>query len=135
MKIYLDGNTQARLEQNEPCLLPMNEFELEFCSNVYRLSTLIVSVKKDGEIKQFKVKHPFKLDLKEYLVAGAIDINVSMVIHTTSVKEWVVPTIYFKEIEHKFEVTPEIAKLRQENQETKKAIAELVQLLKNNNTI
>jgi hypothetical protein len=135
MKIYLNGNTQARLEFTEPFLLPLNEFELEFCSDVYRLNTLIVSVKKEGKIKQFKVKHPFKLDLKEYLEAGAIDINVSMVVNTTSVKDWVVPTIYFKEIEHQFEITPEIAMLREQIDDNRRAIAELISILNNNNLI
>jgi hypothetical protein len=135
MKVYLDGNTLARLDYNEPFLLPINELELEFSSNVYKLNTLIVGVKKDGKIKQFKVKSPYKLDLKEFISTGAIDICISMTIHTTVVKEWILPTIYFREVEQTFEVTPEIAQLREEITKTKKAITELVQLLKNNNII
>lgn len=135
MKVYLEGNTTARLDNNEPFLMPINELELEFSSETYRLNTLIVSVKKGDKIKQFKVKEPYKLDITEFVETGAIDIAVSMTIHTTVVKEWRVPTLYFKEVEPTFEVTPEIAYLQAQITDNQRALAELKEILKNNNLI
>ena len=135
MKVYLDGNTLARLDYNEPFLLPINELELEFSSETYRLNTLIVSVRKDGNVEQFKVKSPYKLDISKFIATGSIDISVSMTIHTTVVKEWRVPTLYFKEVTPTFEVTPEIAYLQEQITNNQKALAELKEILINNNLI
>ena len=135
MKVYLDGNTLARLDYNEPFLLPINELELEFSSETYRLNTLIVSVRKDGNVEQFKVKSPYKLDISKFIATGSIDISVSMTIHTTVVKEWRVPTLYFKEVTPTFEVTPEIAYLQEQITNNQKALAELREILINNNLI
>ncbi len=135
MKINLEANTQARLDNNEPFLLPINEFKLEFTSNTYRLKQLLVSVRKDDKAKQFKVKEPYILDLSEFIGVGALDIEIAMTVHTTVIKTWNVPTLYFKQVEPTFEVTPEIARLQEQINNNKKAIAELTQLLKNNNLI
>lgn len=135
MKVYLDGNTQARLDYNEPFLLPINELELEFSSETYRLNTLIVSVRKGEKVEQFKVKAPYKLDISKFIETGSIDIAVSMTIHTTVVKEWRVPTLYFKEVTPTFEVTPEIAKLQEQIADNQRAITELREILINNNLI
>jgi hypothetical protein len=135
MKILLNGNTQAEVDPQEPLLLPLDKLELEFCSNVYRLNTLIVTVKNEEKKEQFKVKAPFKLDISSFIKCGTIDINISMSIHTTVVKEWVVPTLYLKEVEHQFILTPEIAKLREDISDLKKAVRELTDLLKVNNII
>lgn len=135
MKIYLDTNTQARLESNEVYLMPLYALELEFCSNAYSLDTLIISVRNGDKNGQFKLKKPFKIDLIDFVKAGVIEIQADMVIQGKVVKTWYIPSLYIKEVIPTFEVTPEIAELRLEIDNNKRAINELVNLLKENNII
>jgi hypothetical protein len=58
-----------------------------------------------------------------------------MIIQGKVVKTWYIPSLYIKEVIPTFEVTPEIAELRLEIDNNKRAINELVNLLKENNII
>jgi hypothetical protein len=135
MNIFLNGNTLAETDIKEALVLPLDSLKLAFSSSVYRLSPLIVGVYDGEKTKQYKIKAPFELDLSEFIKPGAIEITVSMTINTTVVKEWRVPTIYIKQIEQSFVATDEIIELREKLTETRKALSELTEILKNNNLI
>lgn len=135
IKVYLRGNTQAQADISEPVILPENELVLAFESDVYKLTTLLLSVRNDTEEKQYKIKSPFKANIAEFLTPSVIDAEVSLISKGEVVKTWRCPRIIIKEHQATFELTPEIAELRQGIEDTKTAIKELFTLLKNQNLI
>lgn len=134
IKINLGANTQATTEWDEPVLLPENELILAFESDVYRLYSLLLSVKNDTKKKQYKLTQN-SIDIAEFLEPGVVDMEISMVSKGEIVKTWRCPRIIIKEHQATFELTPEIAELRQGIEDTKTAIKELFTLLKNQNLI
>ena len=135
IKVYLRGNTQAQADISEPVILPENELVLAFESDVYKLTTLLLSVRNDTEGKQYKIKSPFKADIAEFLTPSVIDAEVSLISKGEVVKTWREPSITIKEVKATYELTPEIAELRIADAKQQEAIKELYGLLKNQNLI
>lgn len=126
LKIKLNGNTQGLVDLTEPILLPESKLELEFSSDLYTFGILLVSAKNGKKERKRKLSKPFTMDISELLYPGAIEIEISMISKAEVVKRWRLQDIYIKEIEHKYEIIPEIA-------EMKGAIKEITEILKKNN--
>jgi hypothetical protein len=129
MKITLNAGSCAMLDAFEPIILP-NEVEIEFNSSHYKLNTLAITA-KNGDIKERFVldKAPYKIALKEVLRAGRVELEISNVIAGEIVKTWRVPDIILKEINHQFEVIPEIEELKTELAKVKQGIAEIFNMI------
>jgi hypothetical protein len=129
MKITLNAGSCAMLDAFEPIILP-NEVEIEFNSSHYKLNTLAITA-KNGDIKERFVldKAPYKIALKEVVKAGRIELEISNVIAGEVVKSWRVPDIILKEINHQFEVIPEIEELKTEIAKVKQGIAEIFNMI------
>lgn len=129
MKITLNAGSCAMLDAFEPIILP-NEVEIEFNSSHYKLNTLAITA-KNGDIKEKFVldKAPYKIALKEVLRAGRVELEISNVIAGEIVKSWRVPDIILKEINHQFEVIPEIEELKTELAKVKQGIAEIFNMI------
>lgn len=131
----LNGNTLALLDNNETIILPENELIIALSTDVYTLYTLVITAKNDKRKLQFKTSDKHEIDLTELLTPGVIEIEISNIRKGEAVKSWRIENIYIKEIEHKFEIVPEISELQNQIKETKGAIAELVSLLQKNNIV
>lgn len=129
MKITLNAGSCAMLDAYEPIILP-SEVEIEFNSSHYKLNTLAITA-KNGDIKERFVldKAPYKIALKEVVKAGRIELEISNVISGEVVKSWRVPDIILKEINHQFEVIPEIEELKTELAKVKQGIAEIFNMI------
>lgn len=129
MKITLNAGSCAMLDAYEPIILP-SEVEIEFNSSHYKLNTLAITA-KNGDIKERFVldKSPYKIALKEVAKAGRIELEISNVIAGEVVKSWRVPDIILKEINHQFEVIPEIEELKTEIAKVKQGIAEIFNMI------
>lgn len=129
MKITLNAGSCAMLDAFEPIILP-SEVEIEFNSSHYKLNTLAITA-KNGDIKErFALdKAPYKIALKEVVKAGRIELEISNVIAGEVVKSWRVPDIILKEINHQFEVIPEIEELKTELAKVKQGIAEIFNMI------
>ena len=127
-KIRLDLCNTARLDNDETFVLP-EKLEFEITSNTYKLNTLVITARNgDKKIKR-KCTDNKTVDLSELAFAGRIELEISNVICGNVVKSWRVPDLLVKEIEHNFQVIPEIEALKSEfNDKLKtleKAIAQL----------
>lgn len=129
MKITLNAGSCAMLDAYEPIILP-NEVEIEFNSSHYKLNTLAITA-KNGDIKEKFVldKAPYKIALNKVVRAGRIELEISNVIAGEVVKSWRVPDIILKEINHQFEVIPEIEELKTELAKVKQGIAEIFNMI------
>ena len=128
LTISLNGNTQALVDLQEPIILPEKELILSFSSDIYNLTTLHVGA-KNGEQGMFAKLNPdAEFDITPLLIPGVIEIDISMLKKGEVVKSWRVPDIFIKDINHSFEVTPEIAEIRG-------AIKEITEILKKNNLL
>lgn len=118
----------------EPVLLP-ETLKVEFASNVYKLSNLVLLVTaKNGNIKkQYKVsdKNDYTIDLTELLHIGAIDLEISACVKSEPVKNWRVPSIFVKEINHQFALIPEIEQLKAQLKLQATAIKEIKSIIDN----
>lgn len=132
--VTLNGSTCALCDLKEPILMP-DTLEVTFTSNVYKMANLVLIVTaKNGDAKrQYKAsaKNDYTIDLTELLTLGAIDIEVSACIKGEAVKNWRVPSIFVKEIEHKFELIPEVEELRNALKLQAKAIKEITEIIEN----
>ena len=128
LKVTLNGNTQALVDLHEPIVLPENELVLSFGSDIYNLSTLHVGA-RNGEQEMFAKLNPgAEFDITPLLIPGVLEIDVSMLKKGEAVKTWRVPDIFIKDINHRFEITPEIAEIRG-------ALKEITEILKKNNLL
>jgi hypothetical protein len=129
MQIMLNTGSTATLDIKEPIILP-NAVEIEFKSNYYKLNTLAVTA-KNGDIQERHVldKAPYKIALKDVVRVGRIELEISNVISGEIVKSWRVPDIILKEINHQFEVIPEIEELKSEISKIKQALTEILKLI------
>ncbi len=136
--ITLNSSKCALCDLTEPVVLP-ESLEITFVSNVYKLSNLalVVTVKNGKEKKQYKAhfENDYTIDISEMLKMGVIDIEISACIRGNSVKEWRVPSIFIKEIEHNFELIPEIEELKSKLNLQANAISELKKLIENQGVI
>lgn len=128
-QITLNAGSMARLEKNEPFVLP-DTLEIEFNSTVYRLNTLAITAKNGDATEKFKLtQKPYKIELKDVLKAGRVELEISSLVLGEVVKSWRVPDIIIKEVEHTFEAIPEIEELKNEINTLKKAIADILKLI------
>ena len=128
IKVSLNGNTRALIDFNEPIVLPENKLVLSFGSDIYNLSTLHVGVKNGEQVMFAKLNPGAEFDITPLLIPGVIEIDISMLKKGEVVKTWRVPDIFVKDINHSFEVTPEIAEIRG-------ALKEITEILKKNNLL
>lgn len=132
--ITLNGSGCALCDINEPILLPEN-VELNFNSNVYKLSNLVLLITaKNGDVKkQYKAsdKNNYTIDITELAFVGAIDIEISACVKGQAVKNWRVPSLFIKEIDHKFELIPEIEELKKALNLQANAIKEIMNIIEN----
>ena len=133
IKVNLGANTLATMDLTEPVILPENELVLAFESDVYRLGEMLLSVRNDTQTKQYKIRS--EQDIKEFLTPSTIECEISMLSKGNIVKTWRVPDIIVKEYKPTFELTPEIADLRQADKDLQGAIKDIFTILKNNNLI
>lgn len=136
--VTLNSSKCALCDLAEPILLP-ETLEVSFISDVYKLSNLMLLVTvKNGDVKkQYKAhyKNNFIIDITELLKLGAVDIEISACVRGNEVKEWRVPSIFVKEIEHKFELIPEIEELKAELKLQAKAINDLKNIIEKQGVI
>lgn len=126
LTLTLNGNTQALVDLQEPIVLPENELVLSFDSDIYNLTTLHVGA-RNGEQGMFAKLNPgAEFDITPLLIPGVIEIDISMLKKGEVVKTWRAPDIFVKDINHTFEITPEIAEIRG-------ALKEITEILKKNN--
>lgn len=125
MNIELSANTLVGTEIKQ-ILLPENSLKLKFNSNLYRLSTLLVSARNGNKEIKKKLEKPFEIDLTELLFPGRIECEISLIEKCEAVKTWRMQDVIVKEINHKYEPIPEI-------EELKGAVKEIVKILKENN--
>lgn len=132
--ITLNGSACALCDLQEPVLLP-ETLKVEFASNVYKLSNLVLLVTaKNGNIKkQYKVsdKNDYTIDLTELLHIGTIDLEISACVKSEPVKNWRVPSIFVKEINHQFALIPEIEQLKAQLKLQATAIKEIKSIIDN----
>ncbi len=128
MKITLNTGSLAMLDSNEPFVWP-DTLDIEIVSPVYRLESVAISTKNNGEAKKYTLKQkPFNLSLKD-LKAGRLELEISALVNGEPVKSWRVPDIILKEVNHTFEAIPEIEALKKEIGTLKQAITELLKLI------
>lgn len=132
--ITLNGSSCALCDLTEPILLP-DTLEVAFKSQVYKLSNLVLLITvRNGDIKkQYKAmdKNNYTIDLTELLTIGTIDLEISACVKGQAVKNWRVPSIFVKEIDHKFELIPEIEELKAQLKLQANAITELKNIIEN----
>ena len=128
INISLNGNTQALIDFNEPVVLPESELKLNFNSSIYNLSTLHISARNGEQGKNVKINPGTECDISDLLFPGVIEIEISMLRKGEAVKTWRVQDIHVKEIEHRFEIIPEIAEIRE-------ALKEIKEILVKNNML
>lgn len=128
IQLTLNGNTQALVDLQEPLILPEKELVLSFDSDIYNLTTLHVGA-KNGEQGMFAKLNPdAEFDITPLLIPGVLEIDISMLKKGEVVKTWRVPDIFVKDINHSFEITPEIAEIMG-------ALKEIKEILKKNNML
>lgn len=125
LNINLSGNTLCGIDCPE-ILLPEQEMKLKFNSEVYCINLLHISARNGDKVVEVKLKRPFEIDLSELLFPGTIECDISMVCGTEVVKTWRLQDLYIKDINHRYEVVPELEIL-------KGAIKEISEILKKNN--
>lgn len=130
MQITLNTGSLAMMDLKEPFVLP-DALDFEIVSPVYRLNTLILTARNGDVVEQIKLdKKPFKNELKKTLFAGKIEIEISSIVSGEAVKSWRVPDIIVKEINHTFQVIPEIEELKNEINKLKQGFSEILKLIK-----
>lgn len=128
MKITLNAGSLAMLDSNEPFVLP-DTLDIEIVSPVYRLESVSISARNNGETKKYTLKQkPFNLSLKD-LKAGRLELEISALVNGEPVKSWRVPDIILKEVNHTFEAVPEIEALKREITTLKQGMAEILKLI------
>ena len=124
-KIILDLCSTARLDNNEPFVLP-EKLEFEIISNTYKLDTLYITAKNGNKTAKKKLKDVNFIDLTELAFAGKLELEISNLIGGQVAKSWRLPDLIIK---HNFQVIPEIEALKTEFNEKlskfEKAIAQL----------
>lgn len=132
--ITLNGSSCALSNLQEPILLP-ETLEVTFISQVYKMANLVLLITaKNGDIKkQYKAsdKNNYTIDLTELLTIGAIDLEISACVKGQAVKNWRVPSFFVKEIEHKFELIPEIEELKKALNLQASAIQDIMKIIEN----
>lgn len=132
--ITLNGSSCALSNLQEPILLP-ETLEVEFISQVYKMANLVLLITaKNGDMKkQYKAsdKNNYTIDLTELLTIGAIELEISACVKGQAVKNWRVPSFFVKEIEHKFELIPEIEELKKALNLQAKSIQEIMKIIEN----
>lgn len=119
---------------NEPFLMPDN-LEIEIKSDVYRLNPIIVNVRNGNKTGQFKITEDKKFNLKEFLFAGKVEMQIEMYIGGECAKSWSIEPFLIKETEIQFEAIPEITEIKAEINKMKTALAEITKLIKENEEI
>lgn len=128
MKITLNTGSLAMFDSNEPFVLP-DTLDIEIISPIYRLESVAISVRNNGETKKYTLKQkPFNLNLKD-LKAGRLELEISALVNGEPVKSWRVPDIILKEVNHTFEAIPEIEAIKRELTTLKQGIAEILKLI------
>ena len=125
LDINLSANSLCGIDCPD-ILLPENGLMLKFNSEVYCINLLHISARNGDKVVEVKLKRPFELDLSELLFPGIIECDISMVCGSEVVKTWRLQDLYIKDINHRYEVVPELEIL-------KGAIKEISEILKKNN--
>ena len=126
----LNANTQATVDITEAIILPENELKIACSTDIYTIYTLFVSARNgEKEIKQ-KIKKPFVADLSSLLMPGRIEIEISSINNGEIVKSWRVADILVKDVNHTYNIIPEIAELHEEINGIKSTVKELYELIK-----
>ena len=136
--VTLNSSSCALCDLKEPILLP-EKLEVVFGSTVYMMSnlSLVITVKNGDKQKQFKAHkgNDFTIDITEMLTMGEIDMEISACVRGESVKNWRVPNIIIREIEHKFALIPEIEELKATINLQANAIKELKNIIEDKGVI
>lgn len=131
----LNGNTLALLEGDTTIILPEDKLILVLDSSIYTLYTLVITARNGDNVKRFKTSDRHEIDLTDLLAPGVIEIEISNIRKGEPVKSWRIENLFVKEINHKFEIVPEIENIHQQIKDVSGAIKELYSQLKNNNII
>ena len=111
INVKLTSNNLVTLGESK-ILLPEDEVLIQFTSDVYKLGTLIVSVRNGTNRKTYKTMGtPIDITpLCKY--AGAIEIQISHIIKFEPVKSWRTEPLILIETDHGFEAIPQIEALK-----------------------
>lgn len=109
-QIKLDVTNRARVLENDPILLP-DTLTVEFVSEFYRTSELLITARNGLLKKKIKVHNREPLDLSELVREGVLEMFIQLIVKGTVVKSWTVDPIFFKSTEQGFELYDYIALL------------------------
>ena len=109
-QIKLDVTNRARVLENDPILLP-DTLTVEFVSEFYRTSELLVTADNGVLSKKIKLHNGEPLDLSDLVREGVLEMTVELIVKGTVVKRWTVDPILFKNTEQGFELYDYIARL------------------------
>ena len=142
LSVNLTAKTFASLAENK-ILLPEKEVLVQFSSTVYKLGTLIVTVRNGNDCKRYKtIGEPINIT-PLCQKAGAIEMHIEQVIRFETVKSWTTEQLILVETDHGFEAIPEIQVIKNdlkafkqsvtnELNTVKSALRELAALVKEN---
>lgn len=125
IKITLGALHLVKTDITSPIILP-EKFNLIIDSGRYVAKELSVAVTCGGAEYKYKTAPGEALDISQGLDrAGKVDISIKYIERGEVLKSWRIEPLYFKEVNHGFEVIPEIEALKSDILLLKNALLEL----------
>lgn len=129
INVNLTSKNLATLGESK-MLLPEYEVLIQFTSNVYKLGTLIVTVRNGNNCKLYKtIGEPINIT-PLCQKAGAIEMHIEQIIKFETVKSWTAEPLILVETDHGFEAIPEIQVIKNDLKTFKQSVTNELNTIK-----